>query len=257
MRSCWRPWSRPASGAEPWPWEGVTLVGDSASDITNLKDISFTSKDLFTAILLDMLEQRSFEGLDTSAAKTVTKVTGTINDLLKIGYGTVDMKLSAMPKPLVNQVAKTIPIAFFAEDPFLQGLDGVNKVFSKVSIGLKAYDTLEDYVEYLNNSIYLYTLSESMKDVLREMYDQALCGDYPLELQLALMDCMEIINAADGLVLCGGDRPGRRGHSGRRLSGDFPEPVLEGRPHGGGDELSRRLCPPGCLLPAANCCPTP
>lgn len=180
-------------------WEGVTLVGDSASDITNLKDVSFTSKDLFTAILLDMLEQRSFEGLDTSAAKTVTKVTGTINDLLKIGYGTVDMKLSAMPKPLVNQVAKTIPIAFFAEDPFLQGLDGVNKVFSKVSIGLKAYDTLEDYVEYLNNSIYLYTLGESMKDVLREMYDQALCGDYPLELQLALMDCMEIINAADGL----------------------------------------------------------
>lgn len=54
-------------------WEGVTLVGDSASDITNLKDVSFTSKDLFTAILLDMLEQRSFEGLDTSAAKTVTR----------------------------------------------------------------------------------------------------------------------------------------------------------------------------------------
>lgn len=181
-------------------WEGVTLVGDSASDITNLKNVSFTSKDLFTAILLDMLEQRSFEGLDTSAAKTVTKVTGTINDLLKIGYGTVDMKLSAMSDPMLNQLAKTIPNSFFAQDPLLQGVDGINKVFSKVSISLKAYDTVEDCVEAVYNNLNLYLLSESMKDVLREMYDQALCGDYPLELQLALMDCMDIINATSDSI---------------------------------------------------------
>ena len=181
-------------------WEGVTLVGDSASDITNLKDVSFTSKDLFTAILLGMLEQRSFEGLDTSAAKTVTKVTGTINDWLKIGYGTVDMKLSAMSDPMLNQLAKTIPNSFFAQDPLLQGVDGINKVFSKVSISLKAYDTVEDCVEAVYNNLNLYLLSESMKDVLREMYDQALCGDYPLELQLALMDCMDIINATSDSI---------------------------------------------------------
>lgn len=181
-------------------WEGVTIVADTAIDITNLDNISLMPRDLFAAIILDMLEVSCDLEVERGDTQRLSQVVGSATTWLDTLMGKGEVALSDLSEKQKEELGKQLEKAFYKEFPDMKGISDLGKVIGYYMQFVDVLTTLTDMVEVIYNDLMLYNMSQSMKDVLRTMYDEACLKGYPLQLQLALMDCMEIINAADPLA---------------------------------------------------------
>ncbi len=179
-------------------WKVVTGTVDTAFDLSKGVELAFEEKDIYAAILLEMLECSSeieVAGEYGTYSKKAKKVVSFFDDYVSSLYqfGNQDdiwwESLTPDQKTDISEAA----IAEYAEDyPWISGLSDY----------LDDLDNLAQYAEYTDavlnyfvSGMYLQHLSESTRELLQEMYNT--CPKDQNAMKAALKDCCRIVNSAD------------------------------------------------------------
>ena len=177
-------------------WESVTFLADSISDISNVDKINVMPEDLFSAILLEALETSTQDAVSFGFYQDLSSIMNSVNDWLYLIYQTEDIRPAAMTESQQLQLANVIRNAFYKENPTLKSIANIGKVFQYINTCIKVYDSVNDCIITMYNNLYLYQMCDAMKEVVRTMYADARRYGYPGELQRALEQCIQIIDAA-------------------------------------------------------------
>ena len=178
-------------------WEGITILADSAIDITNLDELNVMPRDLFSAIIMNVLEKAGTEDPDFSNLRELDSVIDTVRTGLSAVYGSDAVVPAQLTDAQREELARQLEAAFLDEFPDMKFVAGVGSALDVAVAALDVSQSVAEAAQIMANTLMLCDLSQSMKDLLRAMYDEAGRAGFPTELRLALMDCMEIINAAD------------------------------------------------------------
>ena len=179
-------------------WTAFTGILDSLDDVTEIGELHFEQQDVYSAIILSSLEASAEIAVaDTceNISKDAAALCQYLHDTLKAADGIVivnseDYKnLSEEGKERIKALLE----AFFKDKhPNLPMLDDILADFDKF---FGAADCLETFTEQFYTYYELIHLTESMKDVLREMYalSQSSTNEY---LQYAMKDCVKIMETS-------------------------------------------------------------
>lgn len=176
-------------------WDSVTFLADTVCDISNSKNIHVMPKDLFSAIILEALETSTMETTSFSAYQTLNQVIGNVNEWLYLVYRTENVNLKDFSDVERSQLANVVRDSFYKANPDYKYLANVGKVFQYINTSIQLYDSVNECITTVYNNLFLYQMCDSMKEVLRTMYTDACRYGYPLGLQMALAECIQIVNA--------------------------------------------------------------
>lgn len=178
-------------------WEAFELVSETVDDITALYDFAAEPKDLYTAVILNALEASISYNLVESnfedAIKDCDQFVSEISELMKLEFS-IDLRsnFSSMTTGQKDYLEKITERWFTREYPEIAELD---EVFQGVTKAFDLVDSVENYYEYIVSCVTVANLGEDMKAVLRQAYQDSLKSNN-LPLQLALLDCVEVMDSS-------------------------------------------------------------
>lgn len=178
-------------------WEMLSLLFDSLDDVTSLYDFTVEEKDIYAAVILNALEVSTEYDVVDSCEAIIKDSKTYVSEINKWAKNRYKMDISEQKnfqnlsqkqkEELADEAEKLFKKNF---DPDLQSL---NKVFKNFDTILNYADNLETYLEKISANLAMANLSESMKIVLRTMYDN--CPNSNMAMKLALSDCVTIIDS--------------------------------------------------------------
>lgn len=184
-------------------WDGVTFAVDSTINISNATNVVPEAKDLYAAIILDILEisSQSTEYISTFQDLTAPyqEMLNSINDWGQAMFSldlTSVTDYASLTQEQLQTVSSRMNDAFYAFSPELNYADYAGEILRYTNYFLTIAQDIEDAMNMTLAYLQLYQMSDAMKTVVRTMLAEAVEGGYPLPLQLALADCVEIVNAA-------------------------------------------------------------
>lgn len=178
-------------------WKSFDLISGSIDDPTALYDFVAEPQDMYSAILLSLLEDSISYDIINSQFETYCKNTdkyiSTIQNIIKAKYNmdicnnNVFYSLNAEQKELLYDTAKEL-----YEKDFGDSINLVSDIFDGLTKGVEFVGNVEDYFERINTCLVVANTNEYMKQVLQEVYNESLKSEN-IYLQLAAMDCLEVI----------------------------------------------------------------
>lgn len=186
-------------------WKAFDLISSSVDDITALYDFAAEPKDLYSAVILNALEASvSYDVIGSEyedGIKDCKEFVSEVKSLMEAEFG-IDIRDDRDFKNMTDEQKKEL--AEYTEKWFKNtqpDLCSLDKVFSNLSKALNVVGKIEDFFERIVSCAIVANTNESMKEVLRQAYqDSKLSGN--INLQLALLDCIEIIDSsADEILL--------------------------------------------------------
>ncbi len=180
-------------------WKGLEGLFDTADNLSNLGDIAVEQRDIYSAILMNILEASFSESIvneDLEDGMTLCKeFVSSINDLMeqewKINlYDENDFKnLTLEQRKSLSEHASDW---FAAEHPELRDY---GDIFKGVTTAFQTVGSFEDYFCQMVSFMLLNNIGEDMKAILNQAYqDSGKTGN--MQLKMALHDCVEIVNAS-------------------------------------------------------------
>ena len=185
-------------------WKAFDLIADSVDDITALHDFATEPKDLYSAVILNALEASvAYDIIDAEIEDAVQNCRDLISMVKEWMTSTHHIDISdpdafkAMTDTQKSDLAEQTKNWFEKNQPDLTMLDSA---FSGIVKGMNAMGDIEDYVERIVSCTIVANTNEHMKTVLRQVYQDSLATDNK-NLQLALKDCVEIIDSSSAELL--------------------------------------------------------
>ncbi len=179
-------------------WEAVTATLDAVDSPSSLIDFTMEEKDLYSAVIFDLLQVSVESDIASScqdAIKDAKKVSSKVKSWMQESFN-----LDVAKKENFNTMTyeqKQSLISKTEKDfkkQYDKDLNSINEVLSNISNVLEAADCIETYMENVATMCELAKISDSMKIVLNEMYNN--CPESKKALKSALRDCVSIINAS-------------------------------------------------------------
>ncbi len=180
-------------------WKSLQVIFDTIEDPTSIKDFAFEKKDMYSAIILDALESSvSYDAIDSffedyydqlgDLSETVSKAIQLQHniDITKPGEF---VKMTSQQRADVQKETKK----WFEKE--LPELTITNSIFDGISMGFDSIESLENYGERIASTLLLANTNESMKAVIRQAYQNSRSTNN-IDLQLALKDCVQIMDAS-------------------------------------------------------------
>ncbi len=177
-------------------WNILTKTCDAALDPSKLVDYMFEEKDIYNAIILNILENASKDNVVDMIADTfedINELIQLIKSNLKSEYSLEIYEDTKNLKFTEDMRLKTMKLAgeYFDEKKMSKAVDWLDK-FEKV---MDYVDTFGDFIEEMVAYINIRNLNDSIKTVLKEMKNN--CPSNNKAFSDALSECMNIIEASD------------------------------------------------------------
>lgn len=185
-------------------WEACDLISSSLDDPTKLVEFVVEPKDIYMAIIMNALETSAdmdsvvdseYQKLIKSQKKFVSTIKDTMQELYNIDilneydYQSLTYEQQKMLSDLTEK--------FFKYD--FADLDNINQVLSGVSTGIDTVSNIEDFYERCVSITMAANLSQSIKEVVREAYEQS--KDMDPYLRAAFKECVEIIDSSQTEII--------------------------------------------------------
>lgn len=178
-------------------WRAVTRTCEAASDASKIVDYVMEEKDIYEALIFNILESVSKnnvkDALNTSMIKDASELFGVIKNDLKTKYMldvTEDMKNSNLT-PEMKERTKELAEEYFSKKGITKAADWLKGAADI----MKALDTTESFCEEIAAYTSIRNMSDSMKTVLTEMKKK--CPSDNRALSVALDDCIKVMEASD------------------------------------------------------------
>ena len=185
-------------------WKLLQDVGSKINKGTSNYEIVLKQKDIYAALILDILQKESEQ---SDSGELIKKIDS--NSKKIIGFMKEDGRLTNMSdfmdgknfeqikwKSLTSQEQKNFMDSFKeAYKKAHPGISTADKVISGIHIGVQTGETLKDCIEYIESYVELYSMSETQKDIVHQMYLQ--CSGSNPELKVALLECDSILSASN------------------------------------------------------------
>lgn len=178
-------------------WRAVTRTCEAASDASKIVDYVMEEKDIYEALIFNILESVSKnnvkDALNTSMIKDASELFGVIKNDLKTKYTldvTEDMKNSNLT-PEMKERTKELAEEYFSKKGITKAADWLKGAADI----MKALDTTESFCEEVAAYTSIRNMSDSMKTVLIEMKKK--CPSDNRALSAALDDCIKVMEASD------------------------------------------------------------
>lgn len=178
-------------------WEKTSAVFDTMNDVTALYDFVVKEKDIYAAIILDALavskEYGTVDIVETDI-KGLKEFSSVVTQWAKNAYK-IDIADDYSFQNLSHeQKEKIVSLAEDYYDEYVgKDLQSVNQVVKNFGTMLEGVDNIEAYVGKVAQSLAMANLCESMKTVVRTMYDNCPSSNYSMK--LALAECVEIMDS--------------------------------------------------------------
>lgn len=185
-------------------WKSLTAFFDTVDKPSNLKELIVEKKDIYSAIILRMLEidtSRDYGILDTfkSGVKEAKSWESEVKNILKTSYN-IDVTTSKSFQSLTQrekEITQNYMKDFFKKKhPNITFLDDC---FSHMGTFFDVVDDFSTYIERCATVVELSNMNESLKAVVRTMCDK--CPETNMDLELALFDCKSIIDSSTNALL--------------------------------------------------------
>lgn len=178
-------------------WKSFDLISSYIDDPTALYDFVAEPQDMYSAILLSLLEDAiSYDIIDAqfeTYCKNTDKYISNIQNIIKAKYN-IDIcnnddfnNLNAEQKKLFYDTVTEL-----YEKDFGNSIGFVSSIFDGLTKGIEFVGNIEDYFERINTCLVVANTNEYMKQVLQEVYNESLRSGN-IYLQLATMDCLEVV----------------------------------------------------------------
>lgn len=178
-------------------WRAVTRTCEAASDASKIVDYVMEEKDIYEALIFNILESVSKnnvkDALNTSMIKDASELFGVIKNDLKTKYMldvTEDMKNSNLT-PEMKERTKELAEEYFSKKGITKAADWLKGAADI----MKTLDTTESFCEEIAAYTSIRNMSDSMKTVLTEMKKK--CPSDNRALSAALDDCIKVMEASD------------------------------------------------------------
>ena len=185
-------------------WSTMTSIVDSVDDPSKILDKAFTKKDMYEGIIFSMFEEASensgsgFIKSSANISKKVDSLFSTVKTVMKADYN-IDINRTRSISSLTGQQKEGLVKAaedYFKTNKFVTSAD----VMSNITQVIGYVKDVEEFLEYVTNSVAIVEMGEAYKAVLQNMHNQ--CPISNMDLKLALADCVSTMNASlDALVL--------------------------------------------------------
>lgn len=178
-------------------WQALTKSFELIKDPTKYIDFVFEKKDIYSALILDMLESSSYNMaiIKKNACLELSESAIDYTILaLKQDYNlniSKDTKFTDLTLDELNKVKEKSEDYIGKNYPEITKIDGF---FEKLDGIFTVSNCLGEYYNYFINGLQVILLSDSMKSVMREMYD--LCPEDNQDLKAALKDCISIMDSS-------------------------------------------------------------
>ncbi len=181
-------------------WNLFTGAVDVAESPSKIFDYTFEQKDVYEAIIMDLLEKsydiRLMECIDnelTEEAKALTDIiSGDMKNLYNYENVSALKNICDMDNDFINQLQKTITDDFNYEHG---NTSAISKLSSFIGDTIKYAKDLESYCERLIAYCDMLQMSSSMKNVINQMYTE--CPLNNPSLKAALLECRTLINLGE------------------------------------------------------------
>lgn len=185
-------------------WKSLTAFFDTVDKPSNLKEVIVEKKDIYAAIILQMLEidtSRDYGILDTfkSGIKEAKSWESEVRSILKAKYDiefTTSEAFESMPLRVKEIVQECMKDIFKKKYPNITFLDDC---FSHMGTFFDVVDDFSTYIERCATVVELANMNESLKTVVRTMYNK--CPETNVDLKLALSDCKSIVDSSTNDLL--------------------------------------------------------
>lgn len=181
-------------------WNAVTGFINAVDDPTKIVDYTFEQKDVYEAIIMDLLETstdiRIMECVNNGLTKDVKKLTDLVISDMKNSYNYVNLsaykKICTMDDNFINQLKKTVTDDFKFEHG---NASDISKISGFIGDTIKYANDLESYCEKLISYCDMLQMSGSMKSIVNEMYKE--CPYNNPSSKTALLECKTLINLGE------------------------------------------------------------
>jgi len=179
-------------------WKYITGTVENVDDPTKIVGYAAEQKDVYEAIIMELLEtsfdNRIMECINNDLTKERKELTDlVINDMKNLyNYENISAykNICSMDDEFINQLKKTIEDDFEYEYGNAQDISKISTVIEKT---IEYATDFEKYCEKLIAFCKMLQLSDSMKNIVQEMYRE--CPPENLALRTALKECTTILNA--------------------------------------------------------------
>lgn len=178
-------------------WRGMNDLFNAADDVSSLGDVAFEEKDIYEAVIWDIFESsinfQSMSKIDATISDNGKNVYDYVTKQMKDIYGiTVSDKnmYQSLPKEQKEQWLNLVSDSFTQEYP---GLSKSIDFSDKVDLFLDAAKDLEDVINRCSAYCALISMNDSMKQVLKEMYQK--CPADETGMKMALLNCVSVMNS--------------------------------------------------------------
>lgn len=180
-------------------WNNIKNVFNAVDDPTSLGDIAVKQKDIYAALLMNLLESSfTYSTVNQQvkeAAKLDKKFLSSVKNLMEIKYK-IDIYDANDFKNLNFEQKQTLSkhaSEWFAAE--FRIFDNVGDVLTGITTAFDTVGSIEDYYNRVVSCMILHNMGGDMKTVLRQAYsDSKATGNS--HLQQALQDCVEIIDSS-------------------------------------------------------------
>ena len=185
-------------------WKSFDLISGAVDDPTILYDFAAEPKDLYSAVILNALEaSATYDWIPAEMEDTLKlcdTFVSTVKDLMELEYG-IDIQndndFENLNDAQREKLAELTEAWFIEEQPDLCALSDVFSAFTKAT---KVVGSIEDYFERIASCAMVANMNEYMKEVLHQVYQDSLSTGN-LALQLALADCVEVMDSSTAEVI--------------------------------------------------------
>lgn len=185
-------------------WKGFDNFSKLLNDITNVADLNAEPKDLYSGVILSALKAsctvdlvpKEYEDALGDCNKFISVIQKAIEAEFHIDV-TSENNFKNLTMPQKEKLAN-LTDAFFKDN--YPNLTSIGNVFSKVTKALDVVGSIENYFERIVSCAIVANASESMKTVLRSVYnDSRITGNSALI--AALADCVQIMDSSTNEVI--------------------------------------------------------
>lgn len=189
-------------------WNAICNTFDTVDNPYNLHDLSFEEQDFYTAILMDILEtnvsHRQTSSME-SFVKTSKSLVGEATSFVKLKFDIKDYDNPFATEEDKENIANAYMEYFKTELKFGTWdtnhviLGYMDKVFEHYGKIMNAVDSLEDFADRIVSAFVLVAMSDSTKNVVRELYANCPTNNQPL--RAALLDIIRIMDSSEDQLI--------------------------------------------------------
>ncbi len=193
-------WMKTTTGIWTWLQDQVDKIDNPA----NVVDQELRERDIYSAMILDMLKSSSIDSAVWDCTKNINKNSKKITSLIKkdavtdnslefmAGCDFEDIEWSLLTVDEKKNFMKSFEEAYKKTNPSVSKIGDFVGCIDKV---VKAGGTLEDCIVYIVSYVEIYNMSEAQKNVIYAMYKK--CSENNMELKMALCECYNIISSSN------------------------------------------------------------